>query len=128
MSYAKVQRRQSGTKTKTITVLPASFDSGRQGEYKVYFPHGARITKIRALVTEALSGTDSGTITGGNSTGDSNNGAITLSASSAFGTEGDASPDSNNTVSPDSYYRVTTDKTTTGGNTQVSLEYHVENV
>lgn len=116
----------SGDMGKGIIVIPLSFEAGEQTATKIYFPFPVTITKIRAIVTKAIAGTDNGTITGANANGNSANGVITCTASSAVNTEFSATPTTNNTVQADSYYKLTTAKTTAGGKVLVTLEYHRE--
>jgi len=108
---------------KGVITIPVSFEAGEQGAYRVYFPFKVTINKIRGIVTRAIAGTDNGTIQGANATGNSAGGAITATAGDAIGTEYTATPTSNNVVAADSYYQLTTAKTTTGGKVLCTLEY-----
>ena len=108
---------------KGIVTVPLSFESGEQTATKIYFPFAVTINKIRSIVVKAIAATDDGTITGANSTGDSANGVITVAASSALDTEDSASPTTNNEVAADSYYKLTSAKSTAGGKVLVTLEY-----
>ncbi|RLA80992.1 MAG: hypothetical protein DRG33_01385 [Deltaproteobacteria bacterium] len=110
-------------KSKGIVVIPMSFESGEQTATKIYFPFKVRIDKIRSIVTKAIAGTDDGTITGANANGNSANGVVTVAASSALNTEDSASPTSNNIVEADSYYKLTSSKSTAGGKVLVTLEF-----
>ena len=100
-----------------------SFESDEQTATKIYFPFAATITKIRGIVMKTVAGTDDGTITAANATGDSDNGVITVPASSAVNTEFSVTPTSNNTVAANSYYQLTSAKPTAGGRVLVTLEY-----
>ena len=100
-----------------------SFDSGETTTTKIYFPFAVRINKIRGIVMKALAGTDSGTITCGNSTGNSTGGVITALASAALNTAYSVTPTSNNMVGKDNYYQLVSAKTTAGGKILISLEY-----
>ena len=71
----------------------------------------------------AIAATDNGTITCGNSVGASAGGVVTATASDALNTEYGVSPTTNNTVAADSYYYLTSAKTTAGGKVLVTLEY-----
>ena len=102
--------------------LPVSFETGQQGVYKKYFPYRCQVMKIRSQVTKALAATDAGTITGVNAAGSSTGGVITHAASAAFGNEQTATPSDNNIVAKDSFYQLTTAKTTVGGAANVTLE------
>ena len=108
---------------KGIVTVPLSFETGEQTATKIYFPFAVTINKIRSIVMKAVAGTDDGTITGANSTGDSANGVVTVAASSALDTEDSASPTTNNEVAADSYYKLTSAKSTAGGKVLVTLEY-----
>ena len=108
---------------KGIVTVPLSFESGEQTATKIYFPFAVTINKIRSIVMKAVAGTDDGTITGANSTGDSANGVVTVAASSALDTEDSASPTTNNEVAADSYYKLTSAKTTAGGKVLATIEY-----
>lgn len=100
-----------------------SFDSGETTTTLIYFPFAVRINKIRGIVMKALAATDSGTITGSNSTGASTGGVITALASAALNTAYSVTPTSNNMVGKDNYYQLVSAKTTAGGKILISLEY-----
>lgn len=104
-----------------VTIL-MSFETGEQTATTIYFPYAVTINKIRGIIMKALSGTDNGTITGANSVGASANGVITALASAALNTEYSVTPTTNNTVAADSYYKLTSAKTTVGGKILVTLE------
>lgn len=123
MGLAKSSKvpRQPGVKGIVTALL--SFESGEQGAAKIYFPMPVKITKIRSTVQKALANTDAGTITGANATGASTGGVITHALSAAFADAQTATPTTNVTVAADSYYQLTTAKTTAGGKALVTLEY-----
>jgi hypothetical protein len=103
-----------------------SFETGEQTTTRVYFPMKVTINKIRGIVMKALAATDAGTVKGGNSTGASTGGVLTMAASSALNYEPTAAtPTTNNVVLADGYYYLTTAKSTAGGKVLVSLEYTV---
>jgi hypothetical protein len=107
-----------------IITFPVSFAAAGVGTFNLYFPYAVKITKIRAIVTTALAGTDAGSITCGNSTGASTTGVLSIPASSAVAYAPTAVvPTTNNTVAADSYYYITTAKTTPNGEALVTLEY-----
>jgi len=110
---------------KGCTTVPMSFESGEQTTTKIYFPMKVTINKIRGIVMKAVAGTDNGTITCGNSAGDSANGVITAAASAALDTEYSVSPTTNNIVLADGYYSLTSAKSNPGGKVLVSLEWTV---
>lgn len=110
---------------KGCTTVPMSFESGEQTTTKIYFPMKVTINKIRGIVMTEIADTDNGTITCGNSAGDSANGVITAAASAALDTEYSVSPTTNNVVLADGYYSLTSAKTTPGGKVLVSLEWTI---
>ena len=111
---------------KGVLAVNQSFETDEVGALKIYFPFKVRINKIRSGVVKALAGTDAGTITGANSTGASTGGVTTHALSAAIGDTQAASPTTNNVVEADSYYQLTSAKTTKGGKVQVTLEYTKE--
>lgn len=108
---------------KGVIAVPMSFESNEQGAYRVYFPFAVKITKILSGVVKAIAGSDNGTITGANSTGNSTGGVVTHDASDAIGTRETATPTTNNRVAAGSYYQLTSAKSTAGGKAIVTLEF-----
>ena len=106
-----------------IVTIPMSFETGEQTTTKIYFPKAVTINRIRSTVIKALAATDAGTITCGNSIGASAGGVVTVALSAALNTENSAIPTTNNIVAADSYYYLTSAKTTVGGKVLVTLEY-----
>ena len=106
-----------------ITCVEMSFETNEQTATKIYFPFSVEITKIRGIVKKAIAGTDNGTITGANSAGNSSSGVITATASDALNTEYSVIPTTNAKVGKDSYYKLTSAKTTAGGKILVTLEW-----
>ena len=106
-----------------LTTLHMSFETGEQTATKVYFPFPVEILRIRGIVMKALGATDTGTITGANADGNSTGGVITGAISAALNTEYVVTPTTNNIVGKDSYYKLTSAKTTAGGRMLVSLEW-----
>lgn len=100
-----------------------SFETGEQTATKLYFPFAVRIRRIRGIVMKAIAATDNGTITGANSVGNSTSGVITCTASDALNTEYSVQPTTNIEVAKDSYYKLTSAKTTAGGKVLVTLEW-----
>lgn len=121
--YARIKRSRNVAGQEGIVTSPFSFESNEQGAFKIYFPMAVRIVKIRAVAQKAIAGTDNGTLTGANSTGASTGGVVTFTASDAIATEKSATPTTNNTVAADSYYQITSAKTTAGGKGVLTLEY-----
>lgn len=111
------------TLLKEVITVPMSFEANEETATKIYFPFKVTINKIRSIVMLAIAGTDDGTITGANVTGDSNAGVVTVAASSILNTEDEASPDSNNVVAVGGFYKLTSAKATDGGKVLVTLEY-----
>jgi hypothetical protein len=119
-----IKARQTENETlEELITASMSFETDEQTTTKIYFPMKVTINKIRSIVMKALGGTDTGTITGANSVGDSADGVVTVAISAALNEEDIASPTTNNEVAADSYYQLTTAKTTAGGKVLVSLEY-----
>ena len=106
-----------------IATIPLSFELNEQTATKIYFNKKVTINKIRSIVMKALAAVDNGTVQGANSTGNSANGLITHLASAALDDEQSVSPTTNNVVAADSYYKLTSAKTTSGGKILVTLEY-----
>jgi hypothetical protein len=76
-----------------VIALPVSFETGEQLTHTLYFPKGATVTRLRALVTKALANTDAGTIQGKNDGGTNmTTGLITIPLSSALATEVTVTP------------------------------------
>lgn len=121
---AAIKARQTENETlEEVMTFAMSFETNEQTITKLYFPFKATINKIRSIVMKALADTDTGTITGANATGASANGVVTIAASAALNEEDSAIPTTNNVVAADSYYKLTTAKSTAGGKVLVSLEY-----
>ena len=110
---------------KGCTTVPMSFETGEQTTTKIYFPMKVTINKIRGIVMKAIADTNNGTITCGNSAGDSDDGVITATASDALNTEYSVSPTTNNVVLADGYYSLTSGKANPGGKVLVSLEWTI---
>ena len=104
-------------------VVPVSFETGEQGEFRVYFPQAVRIRRLVSRVVVALAATDAGTITPNNATGDMAAGTLTHAASAAFADEQIATPTSNQDIAAGGHLRLTTAKTTAGGEVQVTVEF-----
>ncbi len=121
---AKIAHLESAL-LKGCTTVPMSFESGEQTTTKIYFPMKVTINKIRGIVMTAIADTNNGTITCGNSTGASDNGVITATASAALDTEYSVSPTTNNVVLADEHYYLTSAKVTPGGKVLVSLEWTI---
>ena len=99
------------------------FQEDRLTATKIYFPFAVTIDKIRTTVMAQLAATDVGTITGANSVGNSDDGVVTIAESAALNEEDSTEPSSNNEVAANSYYKLTSAKTTPGGMVLVTLEY-----
>ena len=121
-SAIQTQLNTKGDKKGIVTLL-MSFAAAEQTTTKIYFTSACTINRIRGIVMVAIAATDNGTITCGNSVGASATGVVTATASDALNTEYGVSPTTNNTVAADSYYYLTSAKTTVGGKVLVTLEY-----
>lgn len=117
------ESKVSASLTKDIVTVPVSFESNEVGATKIYFPFAVTINKIRGTVNKVIAGTDDGTIQGANSTGDSDSGLLTAASADAVGVDYSASPTTNNTVAADSYYKLTSAKSTAGGRVLSTLEF-----
>lgn len=116
----KQYKREAGVED--VHSIAVSFETDEQGAYRIYFPYPVTVNKIRSRVQKAIEATDDGTVTGANATGASTGGVITHGAADAIGQEEEATPTTNNDVDADSYYQLTTAKTTAGGKANVTLE------
>lgn len=110
---------------KGVTTVPMSFETDEQTTTRIYFPMKVTINKIRGIVMKAIADTNNGTVTCGNSTGASETGVITATASAALNTEYAVLPTTNNVVPANGYYYLTSAKSTAGGKILVSLEWTV---
>jgi hypothetical protein len=108
---------------KGITVVPMSFETNEQTTTRIYFNSKVTINKIRGIVMKAIAGSDNGTITCGNSTGDSASGVVTATASDALNVAYAVTPTTNNVVLADGYYQLLSAKSTAGGKVHVTLEW-----
>lgn len=107
-----------------ITAVLMSFETGEQTATKIYFPFAVKILKLRGIVMKAIAGTDNGTIQGANADGNSTGGLITATASDALNTEyATTGITTNFYVGTDSYYKLTSAKTTAGGRVLVTVEW-----
>ncbi len=121
-SAIQTQMNTKGDQKGIITLL-MSFAAAELTTTRIYFTSACTINRIRGIVMVAIAATDNGTITRGNSAGASAGGVVTATASDALNTEYGVSPTTNNTVAADSYYYLTSAKTTAGGKVLVTLEY-----
>jgi len=109
---------------KETKLIPVSFETGEQTVGKFYFPYAVTITKYRAQVTKAIAGTDNGTVTAANATGNMAGGVLTFTASEAIDTElTPVVPTTNTTIAAGSYLQLTVAKSTAGGKANVEVEY-----
>lgn len=106
-----------------VITVPISFETGEIGASRVYFPFPVTITGIKGIVTKAIAASNNGTITGANADGASTSGVLTATASDVLGTEYTATPTTNVDVAADSYYQLTSAKSTAGGKVLVTLQY-----
>ena len=108
---------------KGVETVALSFESNEQTVTKVYFPFKVTINKLRGIVMKAIAGTDNGTITAANSSGNMSGGVITATASDALDTAYSVTPTTNNIIAADSYIQLTVAKSTAGGKVLISIEY-----
>lgn len=127
---AELVRRHKHTGIETekmndgIITVPMSFETGEQTATKIYFPFPVKITKLRGIVMKALASTDTGTIQGANSVGNSSGGLLTGAISAALNTEYVTTGVTTNfVVGKNDYYKLTSAKTTAGGKMLVTIEY-----
>lgn len=106
-------------------VTTVSFETGEQGQNRIYNPGKIRVLRVRAIVTKALAATDAGTIVVQDSTGVTY-ATITIPLSTAVNTEFDSGLIASPTLDllADNHFRLLTAKTTAGGKVQVSVEYN----
>lgn len=101
-----------------------SFETGEQGAYRYYFTKKVSCTKVRVIVTKALSATDNGTVT--IQKNGSGSDAIELPLSSVFGTQSELVY-TQSFVEGD-YIDFIFAKTTVGGKAQATVEFTPVNV
>jgi len=108
------------------SVANLSFETGEQGAGRVYVPSKVKLVRVKLIVTKALAATDAGTLTVKDASG-STIATLTVPLSSAIGAEVDSGliTTSNNVIADDSFFDLTTAKTTVGGKIQVSVQYAV---
>lgn len=103
-------------------VIPVSFESGEQTSYSVFLDYKYEITRIKAIVTKALAGTDDGTITASIDGTGVTTGVITLLASSVITTTASVTPSALYTASSvPNILSLATAKTTAGGKALVTV-------
>lgn len=128
-NFAEVFRRHKHDDSQSVKMnegmrdVLMSFETNEQTAVKIYFPFAVRIVKIRGFVVKAIADSDNGTIQGSNSTGNSTGGLITAVASDALATEYSVMPTTNNYVGKNSYYKLTSAKSTAGGKVLTTIEY-----
>jgi hypothetical protein len=123
---AQVEANVVTLATSGVIAIPVSFETGEQLTHTVYFPKGATVTKLRALVTKALANTDAGTIQGKNNAGTNmTSGLVTIPLSSVLATEANATPSANNTFAAGEKAQFVVAKTTVGGKATLFIEYTV---
>lgn len=108
--------------------IPMSFEAGEQTATKLYFREDVTILGIRGIVTKAIAGTDSGTISGASQAGATTGGVITAAASDPLNTEYYEIPSANNGVYRNDwggFFTLTSAKTTAGGKVLIILEYMI---
>lgn len=112
----------AGALTQTIRV-DVSFVTASQGTYYVALP-ACRVTKVKARVTSAISGTDDATITCQNaSSTNMTNGLLTIPLSSAHGTGVSVAPTENNSFTAGQEMQLVVAKITQGGQCSVDITF-----
>jgi len=96
-----------------------SFEAGETTTLKVYCPQACQVTALNGQVTKALAATDAGTVALVDAGGTTQS-TLTLPASSALTTEGNANP-TPFSVAAGSFYRLTWQKATAGGKCVVQV-------
>lgn len=104
--------------------FPASFATGEQGTFRLYFQKRTLITHVRGVVTHVIAGTDNGTITIKNSVNAAwTDGVITAAASDALATNYLVTPLADDAIiSAGDYLQIVTAKTTAGGVVALAFE------
>lgn len=107
-------------------VALVSYETGEQGAYRIYTAGKIKINRVKTIVVKAIGATDNGTITVKDAAGDTI-ATITHVASDAVGVEDDSGviTDTDQDIGKDSFFDLTTAKTTAGGKALVSVEYSV---
>jgi len=108
-------------------VFHVSFETGYSGTFDIRFPYACNVEHIHASVTKALAGTDDATIRFKDDLGTDlagtglSSGELTLTLSSAIGTNFTASPTTFNTFAVGGKLQVYPRKTTVGGECVVTI-------
>jgi hypothetical protein len=101
--------------------VSVSFETGEQGDMKVTMPK-CNVISFSASVKKAIAGTDNATIVPKNHAGTAmTSGTVTLTSSSAIGTQFTSTPTGNNSFAEGETMTLTTAKTTVGGKAIVSF-------
>jgi hypothetical protein len=117
---------EAALSTRQINIALSFASADELGTFKIFFPMKVTISKIRSAVTKVIGATSVATIQGGNASGLSVSGLVTIANDAAIGEQDLASPTNNNVVAKDSYYSLTTYKAGDyAGTVEVSLEYVV---
>jgi hypothetical protein len=121
-----IPKVEAALKTGLASIALSVEAAAEQGTFWVYFNKKVTINTIRTVVTKVIGITNPATFTCGNADGASTGGVVTVDAAAAIGDLDSATPTTNNVVAKDSYYYITSSKSTTyGGKVQLFLEYTV---
>ena len=100
--------------------IALSFEADEQGAIRIRMPFRCKITRVRSIVTKALSDTNAGSVTFASSDGDLAELEHALSA--AVGSTRTADPVANNTIEKDADLTITTAKVKVGGKVSVDID------
>jgi hypothetical protein len=109
--------------------VDVSFDANRKGAYYVNFPFACTVTNVKIRATDLIEATDNGTINFKNDSGTNmvgsglSSGNITITGGSVIGDGFTSTLTSNNTFTANQEMRITTSKTTSGGNCSIDITY-----
>lgn len=109
-----------------IVAFPVSFETGQQMTHALYFNCAATVNLVRTIVTDAIAGTDTATITCSNNAGSAMaGGVVTIAISAPVAEEDSATPTTNNTFTSGQKMQLLAAKTTAGGEVTCFVEYTV---
>ncbi len=117
---------EDGLNMPSPIVALVSFEAGEQAQNRIYTAAKMRINRVKAVVVKAIGGTDNGTITVQDESGNTIV-VLTATASDALNVEYDSGviTDTDQDIAADSHFRLLTAKTTAGGKVLVSVEYSI---
>lgn len=109
---------------KDVLVVEVSFESNEVGSVNsIKMPYAGKVNNIYWQVIHPLAGSNDGTVTPQDGSGNTmTGGLITIAASSILDTAGSVTITANNTFTAGQYLKFTTAKTTAGGKARLSIE------